>query len=255
MRARPRTAPRRQGLAGAHRPVVRAAVPPLLDDAPRPAQPRACSAPRVAVLIAIVARPADARAGRAEDAAVRQQVGVPGRRRHARGHAGGADGRRAARARRLPDAPARGDRLPGLCRHRRADQLQRPGAPVLPARRRRGRRPAGESGRQASAQRAEPCHRDAPASRAAGDRPAPRRQRQGGRSAAGPAGAVAARRRDLRARRRGPARGRPGGARACSSRRPASSTSTTAASPPRRASSCWSTAARPRCSACRRRRS
>ncbi len=28
---------------------------------------------------------------------------------------------------------ARGHRLPGLCRHRRADQLQRPGAPVLPA--------------------------------------------------------------------------------------------------------------------------
>jgi hypothetical protein len=32
-----------------------------------------------------------------------------------------------------PGRRARGHRLPGLCRHRRADQLQRPGAPVLPA--------------------------------------------------------------------------------------------------------------------------
>ena len=56
---------------------------------------------------------------------------------------------------------ARGDRLPGLCRHRRADQLQRPGAPVLPAQRRRGRRPAGQPGRQArtAASRATPSRR------------------------------------------------------------------------------------------------
>ena len=52
----------------------------------------------VAALIAVsLALPA-ARAGAAEDAAVRQQVGVPGRRRHARRHAGGADRRGAARA-------------------------------------------------------------------------------------------------------------------------------------------------------------
>ena len=41
---------------------------------------------------------------RAEDAAVRQQVGVPGRRRHAGRHAGGADRCGAARARRPPGA-------------------------------------------------------------------------------------------------------------------------------------------------------
>ena len=40
---------------------------------------------------------------------------------------------RAARNGRLPGDRARGHRLPGLCRHGRADQLQRPGAPVLPA--------------------------------------------------------------------------------------------------------------------------
>ena len=45
-----------------------------------------------------------------------------------------------------------------------------------------------------------------------------RRQRQGGRSAAGPAGAVAHRRRDLRPRGRRPPPGRQGGARACSSK-------------------------------------
>ena len=83
-------------------------------------------------------------------------------------------------------------RLPGLCRHGRADQLQRPGAPVLPAQRRRGRRHPGQPGRQAPPQRAEPRHRHARAAGAADDRPALRRQRQGRRGAAGPAGAVAA---------------------------------------------------------------
>ena len=48
-------------------------------------------------------------------------------------------------------------------------------------------------------QRAKPCHRHARASGVAGHRPAPRRQCQGGGSAAGPAGAVAAGGRDLRA--------------------------------------------------------
>ena len=41
----------------------------------------------------------------------------------------------------------------------RADQFQRPGAPVLPARRLRARRPAGEPGRQAPARPQEPRHR------------------------------------------------------------------------------------------------
>ena len=42
-----------------------------------------------------------------------------------------------ARDRRLPDHRARGDRLPGLRRHRGAGELQRPGAALLPAARRR----------------------------------------------------------------------------------------------------------------------
>ena len=56
----------------------------------------------VALLIAVsLALPATGR-GHPEDAALRQQVGVPGGGGHARGHAAGADGGRAARARRLP---------------------------------------------------------------------------------------------------------------------------------------------------------
>ena len=95
---------------------------------------------------------------------------------------------------------AGGHRLPGLCRHGRADQLQRPRAPVLPAQRAARRRPAGEPGRQAPARRAEP--RD----RAGGC--GPRSQRSARATARtlkvvevppGPAGARAARRRDLRA--------------------------------------------------------
>ncbi len=200
-----------RGLAARIGPFFDRLFRPLLDRAPRRAQPRPARR-RGGGADRDLARAADARAGRAEDAPVRQQVGVPGHRRHACGNAGGAHGRRPARAGRLPGAPARGHRLPGLRRHRRADQLQRARAPVLPARRRRSRRPAGEPARQASAQRAEPRDRDAPASRAAGDRPALRRQRQGGRSASRAAGALADRRRDLRTRTRGPARGRPSGA-------------------------------------------
>ncbi len=73
-------------------------------------------------------------ARRAEDAAVRQQVGVPGRRRHADRHRARGHEPRAPRHRRVSRDRARGHRLPGLRRHLRPDQLQRPGAPVLPAR-------------------------------------------------------------------------------------------------------------------------
>ena len=166
-RRRARTSPRRSSRCGK----LGAAVPsgrvraPFLDDDRRGARNRRLLGLGIAVLIAVsLALPATGLV-RAEDAALRQQVGVPGRRRHARRHAGRADRRGAARAGRLPGHRARGDRLPGLCRHRRADQLQRPGAPVLPARRRRRRRPAGQPGRQAPAQRAEPRDRDARAAR------------------------------------------------------------------------------------------
>ena len=53
----------------------------------------------------------------------------------------------------------------------RADQLQRPGAPVLPARRWRGRRPPGQPGRTSTTGTTKPRHRHPRSSRAAGDRP------------------------------------------------------------------------------------
>jgi multidrug efflux pump subunit AcrB len=93
---------------------------------------------------------------------------------------------------------AGGHGLPGLRGHRRADQLQRARAPVLPAQRRRARRPAGQPRRQA---RARPKSHEI-ARRAAGAREigrAARRVGAGGRGAAGPAGDGAARRRGLRA--------------------------------------------------------
>jgi hypothetical protein len=96
---------------------------------------------------------AGVRPGGAEDAALRQQVGVPGGARHAGRHAAGAAPPRCCTSWPTPATRARGAPTTGLRRHGRADQLQRPGAPVLPARRRRIRRPAGQPGRQAPPQR------------------------------------------------------------------------------------------------------
>jgi AcrB/AcrD/AcrF family len=76
--------------------------------------------------------------GHPEDAALRQQVGIPGGGGHACGHPAGADGGRAARARRLLGQRAGGEPLPGLCGHSFADQLQRPDAAIRAAQRRRG---------------------------------------------------------------------------------------------------------------------
>jgi hypothetical protein len=61
--------------------------------------------------------------------------------------------RRAARDGRLPGAAARGADYQGYAGTASADHLQRPGAPVLPARRRRAGRPAGQPGRQGAPQR------------------------------------------------------------------------------------------------------
>ena len=131
---------------------------------------------------------------------------------------------------------AGGDRLPGLCRHRRADQLQRPGAPVLPAQRRRGRRPAGQPGRQASAH----ASRATPSRRGCGPRCRRSARRYGanvkvvevppGPPVLSPIVAEIYGPDDD-----GPAQVAQARARACSTRRRASSMSTTAASPPRRA--------------------
>ena len=96
----------------------------------------------LAIVLSVAAR--GRAVGRAEDAALRQQIGVPGRRRHAGRHAGREHGRGAARDGRLPRHRSRSDRLPGLCRHCDADQLQRSRAPVLPAPGAGERRPAGE---------------------------------------------------------------------------------------------------------------
>ena len=85
----------------------------------------------VLILGSGVARGAEA--GGAENAAVRQQVGVAGGGGHAHRHAAGADLARAAGNGRLSGDGAGSHRLSGLRRHQRADQLQRPGAAVLPA--------------------------------------------------------------------------------------------------------------------------
>ena len=66
-------------------------------------------------------------------AALRQQVGAAGRRRSARRFLGGGDRQGAARSRGDRVGLARCARPSDLCRHRRALQLQRPRAPLLPA--------------------------------------------------------------------------------------------------------------------------
>ena len=107
----------------------------------------------------------------------------------------------AAEIRKVPEVSDYRD----LRRHRRADQLQRPRAAVLPALRRQRRRHPGQSRRQAPAQTAEPRHRAQPAAGPRRDRPGARRVRQDRRGAARSAGAGTARRRDLRTRLCGPA--------------------------------------------------
>jgi multidrug efflux pump subunit AcrB len=69
----------------------------------------------------------------AQDAAFRQQVGVPGGGRHAGGHAGRADPARARRIGPGIDGCSRSGELPDLCRHLGAHKLQWPGAAILPA--------------------------------------------------------------------------------------------------------------------------
>ena len=93
-------------------------------------------------------------ARRAEDAAVRQQIGIPGHRqyagrRHGRDHCPVLD-ELSQRDRQR----SRSERLSGLCRHRGADQLQRSGAPVLSASSAAARRHPGQPGRQAVPKRA-----------------------------------------------------------------------------------------------------
>ena len=150
---------------------------------------------------------------------------------------------------------ARGHRLPGLRRHRRADQLQRPGAPVLPARRRPSvgdlqvnlvdKHAAHRARATRSRSRVRPALRGdrrsatAPTSRSSRCRPARRCcRRSSPRSTAPtrPAGIAVAKR--VRA--------------VFAQRRRTSSTSTTRSRTTRRGCCCASTGARPRCWASRR---
>ncbi len=145
-----------------------------------------------------------------EDAALRQQERVPGHHRHAGGHDAGGDGARHPGSGRRGAAAARGHQPPDLRGHGVALQLQRPGAPLLPAARlERGRHP-GEPAAEGRARPAEPRDRQArPRAVAPIARPL-RRPHQGGRGAARPAGASDAGGRDLRPDAGGP--DRPGAA-------------------------------------------
>ena len=92
--------------------------------------------------------------GPGEDAAVRQQERVAGRRRHARGH--DARGRRRAwRARSATTWPRcrRSRTIELYAGDRGAGQLQRPGPPLLPAARRQRRRRPGQPGPEGRARR------------------------------------------------------------------------------------------------------
>ena len=195
---------------------------------------------------------------RAEDAAVRQQVGVPGRRRHA--------GRHAA-SRRPPRCCA--SSAPTSARVPEVTDYQAYAGTAAPINfnglvRQYYLRAGGDVGDLQvnlvdKHERSEQSHaiatRVRPALQQIG---APlRRQRQGRRGAAGAAGAVARSSRRSTGRRRGPAARSRRRVRAVFEQRPRTwSTSTTAASRPRAEDACcWSTVARPRCSACRSSRS
>jgi multidrug efflux pump subunit AcrB len=97
-----------------------------------------------------VGQPRLLQAGGTEDAALRQQERIPDRARHAGRHAARRNREGVARDLRRDRPGAGSRRLPGLRRHRRADQLQRPGAPVLPAQRAGDGRHPGQPGRTSS---------------------------------------------------------------------------------------------------------
>ena len=154
-------------------------------------------------------------AGGAEDAALRQQVGVPGGGRPAGRHAARADRPRAARHGRISADRARGDRLSSLRRDREPDQLQRAGAPVLPAARVRSwaiSRSTWSTSIIATAAATRSPARSARSWTRIGKQL--RRGRHGGGGASRSAGAFADRRGDLRSRLRRADAGGEAGARA-----------------------------------------
>ena len=125
--------------------------------------------------------------------------------------------------------PAGGDLGRRLCRDRRAVQLQRPGAPLLPAQPARRWATCRSSSRRrtSAAAPATPSRSTCASGWPSSPLPAGASV-QGGRGAARPAGAGDPAGRDLRPRRRDAPRGRRPGRRRSSSRFPTSSTSTTA---------------------------
>ena len=145
-----RRAPRRGSIAARWRPLIgdgRAA--------------RWCSSPASCFLLLARCGARAARARDRQDAAVRQQERVSGDRRHARGHGARGDGARVGGARARGDERCRGGQRAELHRHGVAVQLQRPGAPLLPASRAAPRGPAGQPPAERRAPRAEPRDRQA----------------------------------------------------------------------------------------------
>ena len=159
-----------------------------------------------------------------EDAPLRQQERVPGARRPRRGDAPGGHAGDGPADEPGPRRGARGVGRPDLRGHRRALQLQRPRAALLPAPLAERRRPPGEPRRQARPEPAVPRPRQEGAPRPPGDRQEPRRPGQG-RSRSHPALRCSTRwwPRST-ARRPAPARAWPGRSAASSRPPPGSST-------------------------------
>ena len=191
--------------------LYRKAMTPLVSDGGR--RSRAIFFGVIAALLARGRRARSPRRRHREDAALRQQERVPGRRRLSRRHDPRDDAPRPLGDGGRPGAAAGGRRDRGLRRRRRPLQLQRPRAALLPA---VGAAPGGRPGLSRPEGKAPPLlprHRPRRPHAARADRPPVRRARQGRRGAAGAARAPDARRRDLRPGRRGPPRSGAAGAR------------------------------------------
>ena len=116
--ARTRTRGSRRGAARSA--CSRALLAPFLDATRGARNRRRLLGGVIGAIAAVASSLAAFKLGRAEDAAVRQQVGVPGGGRHARGHAASRAPPRVLRELgALPRHGARGDRLPGLRGHSR----------------------------------------------------------------------------------------------------------------------------------------
>ena len=154
-------------------------------------------------------RPRDARRLRAvrdqgrggQAAAVRQQVRSPGCARSAAGRVARGDGSHAEGGGRPARRSAGAGLDPGLCRHGRAVQLQRPRAPLLPAQRAADGRSFDQSEAEGRALARQPRDRARYSQTARRSAAAAARVAEGGGGPAGAAGALDAAGRSLRSRR------------------------------------------------------